>query len=259
MSLSRLQDTWNARRLLENAREVARARHEHSGVFEARFRDGRRLELRGGHSDYHVFNRIFLRDEYQLGDVDRFETVVDLGANIGCFSLRVRPQAGRVVAVEPEPENFARLRRNVGTDPGVETVQQAVGGEIGKLVLRRAAGGRLGGRTTQFAELAPNLLDEEIEVPMTTLETLFRECRVDRCDLLKVDVEGGEYDIFDALPPDTWERIRRIAGEYHNVRPKDPRTRIEALCAQLEGAGFRVRVEPSHRHVNHGLFFAERP
>ncbi|MEM7412600.1 MAG: FkbM family methyltransferase [Myxococcota bacterium] len=259
MKLSRLGDVWRLHRLLENPAEVRRARRQREGEIEVRFRDGRRLWLRGGYSDYHVFDRIFLRDEYRLDEVPgRWGTVVDLGANVGCFSCRILPRVDRLIAYEPDPHNFELLRRNLADAKDAVAVPEAAGARTGTLRLHLAEGGKLGGRSTQFSNLAPELLDSEVEVPVTTLEALFDEHGIEHCDLLKIDVEGAEYDILGAAPPELLSRVSRIVGEYHDVDPDDPRTRIGNFRALLETAGFRVATEPSSRHANTGLFFANR-
>ena len=70
--------------------------------------------------------------------------------------------------------------------------------------------------------------------------------------------EGGEYDILypaaDILP-----RVKRIHGEYHDVRADDPRTRIDNFAQFLRDNGYRDLVVEAHPKMpNHGMFFAVR-
>src|SRR5262245_14629723 len=92
-----------------------RKRQREGLELEVRMRQGGPLRLRGGRADFHMFHRIFLRDEYRLRALlaAPLECVVDLGANVGLFSARVAPLARRVIAYEPFPESFARLRANL--------------------------------------------------------------------------------------------------------------------------------------------------
>ena len=87
---------------------------------------------------------------------------------------------------------------------------------------------------------------------------LLQRCDVGEIDLLKIDIEGGEYDVLypavDLLP-----RIRRIHGEYHDVRAEDPRTRIDNFEVFLKDHGFTNLVVERHKKMpNHGMFFASR-
>jgi FkbM family methyltransferase len=243
--------------LVANPREVARAKRT-DGELCARFRDGRRFVLRGGPSDFHVFHRVFLRDEYRLRGAGPWDTVLDLGGNVGCFSFLVAGRARRVIVYEPDPHNLALLERNLAGLAHVSVIPEAVAAEPGSRTLHTAASGRWGGRSTLFADLATQRGDSAVEVRVTTLDALFAEHEIERCDLLKIDVEGAEYEILGAASADTLARVERVVGEYHDVRPDDPRTRIGAFRIMLERAGFRVDTSPSHRRANTGLFFAQR-
>lgn len=258
MRLQDVGDSLRLRGLVENPWEVMRARKQREGDTWARFRDGRRLRLRGGHTDFHIFHRIFVQDEYRLARADGWDTVVDIGANVGCFAFRVAPRARRVVAVEPEPGNFAALRANLEGLANVDLVREAVADAPGELSLYRDAHGTQGGRFTLYRELDPGFLSDTVTVPVTTLDALFARHGVERCDLLKLDAEGAEYDVLYGASPGTLARVGAIAGEYHDVRPEDPRTRVEAFRAFLADQGFGVEVLPGRRHANTGLFFATR-
>lgn len=245
--------------LVENPVEVSRAKRS-EGELYARFRNGRRFLLRGGHSDLHTFRRVFLSDEYRLRK-GPWDTVLDLGGNIGCVALRVARHARRVIVYEPDPLNLALLERNLSGLDNVEVVRGAVAGERGQRKLHVAASGRWGARSTLFHDVQAqrvNAADTEVEVAVTTLDALFEKHAIGRCDLLKIDVEGAEYEIFGAASRDTLARIERIVGEYHDVYPDDPRTRIAAFQSSLEQVGFRVETAPSRKFVNQGLFFAQR-
>jgi FkbM family methyltransferase len=243
--------------LVANPREIARAKRS-DGELCARFRDGRRFALRGGHSDFHVFRRIFLSDEYRLRGSRTWDTVVDLGGNAGCFAFRVAAQARRVFVYEPDPFNLAILERNLAGLRHVAVVPQAVAAQPGTRTLHTAASRDWAGRSTLFADLSTARAHSAVEVRVTTLDALFAEHAIERCDLLKIDVEGAEYEILGAASAGTLARIDRLVGEYHDVCPEDPRTRIDAFRAFLEQAGFRVDTAPSRRHANTGLFFAQR-
>ena len=160
----------------------------------------------------------------------------------------------------PAPATFAQLERNLRGFDGVVAVQEALAGAPGLLRLHRPKDGRQSDSFTFFPEpgLGAEGFDEADEVVATTLDALFAKHAIERCDLLKIDVEGAEYDVLHAASEATLRRIRRIAGEYHDIRPDDPRTRIVNFAAHLESKGFAVDTRPSKRRRNHGLFFARR-
>lgn len=245
---------------VRNAWRVARQRRMRSGEYMVELRSGIKLWLRGASQDFTIFDRIFLRDEYCLRRYgkDAYGTVIDLGANVGIFTARVAPLAKRVICYEPMSGNFAQLQKNVGGLQNVEVVRAAVGGKEGVARIHYPRNERLSGGFSQFPSEALHQDDAFEEVPQVTLNQVFERHGVERCDLLKVDTEGAEYDILYAAWPETLNRVQLIVGEYHKVNGDDATKRIEALQQYLERLGFCVVLIPKRRLENHGLFFAER-
>jgi FkbM family methyltransferase len=71
------------------------------------------------------------------------------------------------------------------------------------------------------------------------LAEIMDENQVQTVDFLKMDCEGGEYEIFRSMEPDHWQRIRRIALEFHELGPDQ---RHGELVAILKKAGFEVEI-----------------
>lgn len=247
------------RRWLENPWATVRMRKAPPDTPEhiLRLRDGGRIPLLPGSFDYGVFREVFLKDDYRLRALrgQRLGCVIDLGANIGIFAARIAPQADRVLAFEPIPATYRRLERSMEAYPHVEAFCQAVAGRAGNLRLYRPVDER---HTVLHTVRQRYEYSGHDDVPAVTLDDVFGEHGVERCDLLKMDVEGAEFDILYATSADTLGRIERIHGEYHDCGPEDPRKRIEHLAAFLEEAGFTVEVAPMRRHPTFGMFFATR-
>jgi FkbM family methyltransferase len=249
---------FKLRRLTDNPWEIVRFRSRKSDAdqqLSVRFRTGVNIGLRGGKQDYHVFNRIFVRDEYRLDGRPRFENVLDVGANVGLFAARVAPLAGRVICYEPFGENFAQLQDNTARLDNVTSVLAAVTDARGTVQLPAPSDPSMSGRVSLFDEPADGKYEE---VAAVDLAGAMDDHGFERCDLLKIDVEGAEYDILHAAAGETLARVDRIYGEYHDVQPEDPRTRIENFEVFLKDEGFVVEVQPSRRKNNLGLFFACR-
>jgi FkbM family methyltransferase len=263
MRIEDIHDYFALRRFTENPWEILRFRKRQKAgdELEVRLKGGAPLYVRGGVTDFHMFHRIYLRDEYRVArhPAGSFSCVVDLGANVGLFSARASELARRVVAYEPFPENFACLQKNVAFRKNVEAVPEAVAGRTGMLKLYRPHNESNSGSYSSFVYDDRALSEVFDEVPAVTLNALFERHAIDCCDLLKMDVEGSEYEILHAAGDAVLERIQRIHGEYHNVRPEDPGTRIENFGAHLESKGFVFEAVPHRRKENHGLFFARRP
>ncbi len=222
-------------------------------------RCGAPLALRADSNDFHIFHRIFLRDEYRLDELPaRLGCVVDLGANVGLFAARVAQRAERVLCYEPVPANFAQLERNVAGFAHVQPFRAAVSGTTGTLRIYQPSSEALSGRHSAFADVNAHLTERYDEVPAFSLDEVFERNAISACDLLKIDVEGSEYEILHGASDATLARTARIYGEYHDVSPDDPRTRIAAFADYLRERGYTVLVQPHRRKQNLGLFFATR-
>ena len=134
--------------------------------------------------------RLFLEPHLARGGV-----FVDVGANVGGYALWAAERMGsgaRVIAVEPEPELFERLRFNIGVNHtgAVKAINAAVSDFNGKLTLFGDRRNR-GGTSVRIVKDAPDG-GEAFEVSAMTLASLAECERLDRIDVLKIDVEGSE-------------------------------------------------------------------
>ena len=198
----------------------------------------------GSMTDWYVANEILVHDEYSLASLpSNLDTVVDCGANIGVFSACVGARARRVVLLEPVADNLRLARKNLelaGVREKASFEEAALGADsAGTLTLKvykdaQGNNSALADHKDRFGE------SEEIRVPTISIEDLFRKHDVDVCDLLKCDIEGGEYDAFENVPESVLARIQRIRMEYHLFDSPDLQERFKNLRKRLEGSGFRV-------------------
>ena len=223
------------------------------------FRDKPYLYLRGGMSDYHMFHRIFLRDEYRLAGIPlkSWECVVDLGANVGLFSSCVSERACKVFSYEPFPGNREHLEKNCQTRENVTVIHKAVAGKPGTIRLFIPESKGCTGSYSSFPDLRVTTESYQ-EVPSITLNQVFSDNKIYRCDLLKIDIEGQEYEVLHSTDDEVLSRTIRIHGEYHNVEPDNVITRIDNFISFLRSKGYEVEVVPHKRKPNHGMFYATR-
>jgi FkbM family methyltransferase len=149
-----------------------------------------------------------------LGDGAVF---VDIGANIGTYALwaavRVGP-VGRVIALEPHPRTFAKLEfnRTINGAENVRCLNIAAGPETGAAILRFDGGGNVGGASLHADGGAKG--DADVAVSVQPLADILSEQKVDRVDVMKVDVEGYEdralLPYFARAPKAFWPRIIMI-------------------------------------------------
>lgn len=219
-------------------------------------RDGGTLRIRSAPMDMHILHRVLGRDEYALDAFSpgSFDVVVDVGAHLGFFAIRAAPLARRVISLEPSEENFEILQRNVSHLPNVTPVRAAVAPQPGELAFHVSAIPS----ASSLYPVARHPVKEVRTVRGLTLEDVFREHGVERCDLLKIDVEGAEYPILYGLPDRLWPSIRRICLEYDPVPDAPPEWTGEKLEERLRAAGYRVRRVPSKHPPGKGRLWAVR-
>lgn len=139
---------------------------------------------------------------------------VDIGANVGLFSLFVAAKAGpeaRILAVEPEPGNLRRLEFNIRANPNapIKIIPVALGDETGELAIRLDRRDRGGSRTMKI--LPSQAPADAVRVSSRTLLAVLAAEGIDEIDALKIDVEGAEDLIiapfFRDSPSRLWPRV----------------------------------------------------
>lgn len=160
-------------------------------------------------TDVPTLDQILVRREYEF-DVERAPAViVDAGANIGLASIYFAtrfPQA-RIIAIEPEAGNLAVLEKNIAPYPKVTVVPGALWHENARIDLVDPGLGQWAFRTQApgCSESAGPLVHA---VQGMTLDALCRDHGVERIDILKMDIEGAEREVFG--DPSAW--IGRVDG-----------------------------------------------
>ena len=131
---------------------------------------------------------------------------VDIGANVGCNTLLMAEgvgATGRVIAVEPHPAFFARLRKNIELNAmqNVDAIECAVGDSEGALVLYSLdASQSLTARATVYRDnldVGAQLADtsERFDVPVRTVDEIMAQTAPGRLDFIKLDAQGHEMPV----------------------------------------------------------------
>jgi FkbM family methyltransferase len=194
----RLPRTWAGRRIASLIRSCLK-RWAGSPIDAVRLGSRMRLHARGNACEKRLLVSPQFFDPEVLILLERALrpgfVFIDIGANIGTYSLFVATRTGppaRVLAVEPHPEAYQRLACNLALNglDWVETVPVALSDAAGTAELLVNA--RNIGSTSISADWEPRLPRRRIEVPCETLLDLVRRCGLDRIDAIKADVEGVE-------------------------------------------------------------------
>jgi len=156
-----------------------------------------------------------------LSHISGSDVVIDAGVNIGIFTLLASRKARKVIAVEPDPENFSYLVRNVKLNnaENVILVNEALSDYVGE--------GRISGRGPLKA-LSPN---KGTAVKVTTINAMLRQLCVTKVDVIKMDIEGEEVK---GLQGEYLSKVRELMVEVHDEKAD------RIIRTMLETYGFTV-------------------
>jgi FkbM family methyltransferase len=243
---NKLKTAWEITRRIENWPTAfgLRLRQSRPGLKLLNFRSGLNIVCRRGTQDWDVVHELFFAGGYGramefLKQQSGQPLVLDLGGNIGLFSLlaaRTHPEA-RMVAYEPGPPNYRLFEMNLLANPGLAN----------RIQLQRAA---VGGRTREvewtFDEHNPGRSGlfangrSKFAVQIRSLTEVLNQLP-GPVSLIKMDIEGGEYEVMAETPPETWRQVQALSLELHDdlgqkISSKD-------LLAQWKSYGFKVEEE----------------
>jgi len=172
----------------------------------------------------------FLRGQLRPGI-----TFLDIGANVGYYTALAQVQLqgeGRIVSLEPDPENFSHLLQTVEANAfrNVECLQKAAADRTGRVQLYTSKDNRGDSRLYRN-----NLSDGSVEVECVVLDTLLSGLGISSLDVVKIDVQGFEAKVLAGLR----ETLRRspacvILSEFWPQglldAGSDPQRYLDHLC-----------------------------
>ena len=232
-----------------------------------------------------LFREIFADRVYLEGGIELPEgaVVVDVGANIGMFTLFAAAESAgaKVVAVEP----VAELARAVVVNAVLHAVDAtvlncAVGREVGEVDFTFYPNNSV--MSGAFADASDRdvlrdylLTDDAADdshhldamvagrmvavrraVPVRTLSDIVAGEGLERVDLLKIDVEKAEAEVLAGIDDPTWDLVRQVVIEVHEIDG-----RLATVCALLRQRGFEVEVHRDPRLARTPCFnvYGRRP
>jgi FkbM family methyltransferase len=195
------------------------------------------IRLRPHTSDLAVFWQIFCRGDYDFALPIEPCTVIDGGANVGCFSVLManRYPAARILAVEPAASNFALLRRNTAAYPNIHAVHCGLWNRDTRLAVVDVGLGEWGLQVTEAAAEEPRAIQS------ISIGGLMAQHGLSKIDLLKLDVEGAEEAIFESGYECWLPRTKVIVIELH-----------EYVCAGSSAAFWRAIRRYPYSNTNVG-------
>ena len=177
------------------------------------------LSLRPDTSDYETFYQVFLVDEYNVDFVKNPKVIIDGGANIGLFSIKMKnkfPDA-TIVCIEPDHENFHLLQKNLSLYKNIFFENCGIWSSDTRLkVFDKFNLGKWG-----------MMVEEDLvngNVDAISLNSLLKKYNIQSVDILKLDIETSEKQVFLENYEEWLPKVKMIIIEFHD--------RIEEGCAK---------------------------
>lgn len=187
--------------------------------------------LRAGTSDAAVFSQVFAEGQGFFPVSGSPELIVDAGANIGLTSacLANRFPGSTVIALEVDDGNFRVLQENCRPYPNVTPRLLGLWSHRANLAIDNPGGDAWAFHTTEVPAGTPGA------IPAIGVAELIEELACPRIDVLKIDIEGAEYDVFSRGLSDWIDKVAMLVVEVHEgVRPG-----VTALVhSSMAGRGF---------------------
>ena len=188
---------------------------------------------RFGTSDLGVFRQVLIDEDYFFRSSAQPRLIIDAGANVGYTSVYFAnrfPDAA-IIAIEPDTDNFHLLQRNTAAYPKVRCIRAGLWSKDCFLKISNPDGGTCAFRVEET-------MNPENAVPAVTLATLLESSGFDRIDILKLDIEGAEKDLFSAHDSANWiARTDLIMIELHDRLVPGCET---AMLQGIQGSPFKV-------------------
>ena len=182
---------------------------------------GQDIFYRSGSADPFVLYQVLLRSgkkaEYYVPPALRPKIILDIGSNIGASIIYFHekfPDA-KIFGFEPHPDTFRILHENVAHLRGVTIFNYGLGAIDQRLAVQ-ADQVNFGAFNTRGHYKDRGHPAVAVECQIRRLDEVLRELGIAQVDLIKIDCEGAEVDIFSRFPDEILNRCQWIVGEFHD-------------------------------------------
>jgi FkbM family methyltransferase len=150
------------------------------------------IVIRGKTTDIYIFENIFICEYYNVSQNIQPNLIIDVGAYTGFSALFFANKfpGAKIIAIEPEVSNFKILRENTLYYQNIELVQSAIWHKKTWLRIKDVGEGEWG-----FMVEEAVLKDQDCFMGIT-IDEILKGSGYDKIDILKINIEGSEKDLF---------------------------------------------------------------
>ena len=225
-----------------------------------------------------IFKEIFVEQQYLQNGivVKEGDCIFDVGANIGLFSIFLSQFAKslKIYSFEPIKPIFEVLQENMRlhSQDNVSLFNYGLSSENNPEVVFTFYPNMATSSTVKPEEKTMNSEQQEalkswfkvnqeqweyftkssqIVGELKTLSSVINKLEIEQIDLLKIDVEGSEYEVLQGIEEKDWSKIKQIVMEVH-----DREGRVEQINKMLKIYGFNIKAENNNLiHTAYGKYY----
>ncbi len=223
--------------------------YKHEAILK--LRDGTKFKI-NHYLDTLTIKEIYIEREYDI-KLNNPKNVIDIGANIGTFSVYIAqkyPQS-KIYSYEPANETYKLLEYNIKIN-GVKNVaakKLAVSNRLGFANFYTYAASGL----SSLSNKRKGAVREKVK--LTTLGEIFKAENLRSLDLIKMDTEGAEYEILMNAPDNILSKVKNIVLEYHDSLTK---YKHKDIIKFLKSKNFKIKVKRHSIENDIGIIYATR-
>jgi len=192
-----------------------------------------------------------------MNNINEGDTIIDVGANIGEFSLIAAKKVGnkgKIISIDPLRQAVSWLEKNFRLNgfSNYEILEKAVGKNKGTMTLYKRS------ESSEIGILDPDISEKKLvntgEILVDTIDGIISSRNIDKVEMLKIDVEGFEYEVLCGCKNSFKEKkIKKIFCEIHSQFLKKRGLNKDSIYDILKENGFSISVLDSSEERPHIL------
>lgn len=187
-------------------------------------------------SIFNNYNEMFIQKKYDCYEIDDLDVVIDIGANSGLFSkLCLEKNANKVISIEPNPKCHINLNSILDECDNVNIISKAISTTNDPLTLYTLNEFSTVG-SVDISNFDKNSNIIEYAVESITLNEIIKDHNLHKISLVKIDIEGYEYDIIESINESDFQKIDAFLIEFHN----NDGVKLNKLLDKLHVNGFYI-------------------
>lgn len=170
------------------------------------------ISLRNGTSDILTFRQVFFDEEYQIENINEPKVIIDCGANIGLSAVYFKNKYpnSTIIAVEPEHSNYELLVRNTVKYDNIHCLEGGIWNKSTNLEIKDIGLGNWG-----FI-IEESDIETNNSIKAYTIDDILTKFQIEQIDILKIDIEGSEKELFSTNFNHWLPKTRIIVIELHD-------------------------------------------